>query len=106
MWGCSVYNVQDKYILRDIAITYCHNIYAADCGVPLVNRNVKLNYSSTLDGSVLTLTCAYEISNINLNTGITDEQTLHVTCHSNKTWIPDPVDFIKSCSPPGNYTGL
>ena len=71
-----------------------------------MNRNVKLNYSSTLDGSVLTLTCEYEISNITVNTSNTDEQTLHVTCHSNKTWIPNPADFIKSCSPPGNYTGL
>ena len=72
-----------------------------------MNRNVRLNYSSnsTLDGSVLTLTChsEYEMSNINPST--TDEQVLKVTCHS-KTWIPDPADFIKSCSLPGNYTGL
>ena len=29
---------------------------AADCGVPLVDSNAMLDYNSTLDGSVLTLT--------------------------------------------------
>ena len=43
-------------------VTQCRNNQwlnydAADCGVPLVNRNVKLNYTSTLDGSVLVLAC-------------------------------------------------
>ena len=61
-----------------------------------MNRNVKLNYTSTLDGFVLTLTCKNEMSNMNT----TDEEILNVTCHSNATsWIPDPADFIKSCSP-------
>ena len=67
-----------------------------------MNRYVKLNYTSTLDGSVLTLTCENEMSNINT----TDEQILKVTCHGNGSWIPDPAKFIKSCSsfttvPPG-----
>ena len=63
---------------------------AADhgCGVPHVDRNVKLNYNSTLDGSVLILTCENEISISNTN-----EQILQVTCHSNGSWIPDPADF-------------
>ena len=66
-----------------------------------MNRNVKLNYSSTLDGSVLILTCENEMSNINT----TDEQIFIMTCHSNGNWIPDPADF--TCSsfitvPPGN----
>ena len=65
------------------------------CGVPVVNKNVKLNYTSTLEGSVLTLTCENETSTMN----ITDEQILSVTCHSSRSWIPDPDDFIKSCSP-------
>ena len=56
---------------------------------------VKLNYISTLDGSVLTLTCENEMSNMNT----TDEEILNVTCHSNGSWIPDPADFIRSCSP-------
>ena len=48
------------------------------------------------------LTCENELSNINT----TDKQILSVTCHSNGSWIPDPADFIKSCSsfttvPPG-----
>ena len=50
-----------------------------------MNKNVKLNYSSTLNGSVLLiLTC---------ESNTTDEQILHVTCHSNGTWIPDPDQF-------------
>ena len=56
---------------------------------------VKLNYTTTLDGSVLTLTCENEMSNINT----TDEEILNVTCHSKGSWIPNPADFIKSCSP-------
>ena len=60
--------------------------YAADCGVPV--SNAKLNYSSTLEGSVLILTCE--------NDTFTDKQTLSVTCHSNGSWIPDPADF--TCS--------
>ena len=59
-----------------------------------MNRYVKLNYSSTLEGSVLTLTCENEMS---LNS--TNEMTLSVICHSNASWIPNPADFIQSCSP-------
>ena len=58
-----------------------------------MNRYVKLNYSSTLEGSVLTLTCENEMS---LNS--TTEMTLSVTCDSNGSWIPNPADFIQSCS--------
>ena len=61
-------------------------IHAADCGVPV--SNAKLNYSSTLEGSVLTLTCDTSES--------TDEQSLSVTCRSNGSWIPDPAGF--TCS--------
>ena len=57
-----------------------------------MNGNVKLNYTSTLEGSVLTLTCENDKSTMN----ITDEQILNVTCHSNRSWIPDPDDFICS----------
>ena len=68
-------------------------MHAADCGVPIVNRNLKLNLISTLEGSPLTLTCENEMS---LNS--TTEMTLSVTCHSNGSWIPNPADFIQSCS--------
>ena len=68
--------------------------HTADCGVPLVDKYLKLNYTSTLEGSVLTLTCENEIS---LNS--TTETTLSVTCHSYGSWIPNPADFIQSCSP-------
>ena len=59
-----------------------------------MNRNLKLNLISTLEGSLLTLTCENELS---LNS--TTETTLSVTCHSNGSWIPNPADFIQSCSP-------
>ena len=68
-------------------------IHAADCGLPLVDRNVKLSYSSTLEGSVLTLIC------ICGNEKYLNETTLSVTCDSNGSWIPNPADFIQSCSP-------
>jgi hypothetical protein len=63
-----------------------------------VERNVTLNYSSTLEGSVLTLTCENDTSRF------TEEQILSVTCHSSGNWIPDPTQF--TCSkfttvPPG-----
>ena len=46
----------------------------ADCGVPaLVDKNVTLNYASTLEDSVLTLTCESDTT--------ADERILHATCH-------------------------
>ena len=69
--------------------------HAADCGSLPTDRNLKLNFSSTLEGSVLILTCENEIISLNSTT----ETTLSVTCHSNGSWIPDPADFIQSCSP-------
>ena len=54
-----------------------------------MNSNVKLNYNSTLEGSVLTLTCPE-------NDTIADEEVLRVTCHSSGSWIPDPAQF--ACS--------
>ena len=55
-----------------------------------MNSNVMLNYSSTLEGTVLTLTCENDTS--------TDEQALIVTCHSSGSWIPDPAQFTCSSS--------
>ena len=63
-----------------------------------MDRNIKLNYSSTLEGSVLTLTCENEI--LSMNTTGPGEEILSVTCHSNRSWIPSQADFIKkSCLP-------
>ena len=70
-------------------------VHAANCRAPLVDSNVKLNYTSTLEDSVLILTCENEIPNVNA----TDKLILHVTCHNYGSWILDPADFIKSCSP-------
>ena len=67
---------------------------AADCGLPLVDRNVILNYSSTLEGSVLTLTCTCEHDTSTDHDG--GILRLSVTCHSSGNWIPDPVHF--TCS--------
>ena len=68
--------------------------HTADCGSLPADRNLKLNFSSTLEGSVLMLTCENEMS---LNS--TTETILSVTCHSNRSWIPNPADFIQSCLP-------
>ena len=57
-----------------------------------MDRSIKLNYSSTLQGSVLTLTCENEI---NMNA---TEEFLNVTCDSSGHWIPNPADFIQACS--------
>ena len=63
----------------------------------MVNRYVKLNFSSTLEGSVLILTCENE--KLMSTTNATDKQTLEVICHNSTTsWNPDPTDFIESCS--------
>ena len=62
-----------------------------------MDRNIKLDYSSTLEGSILTLICENEISNGNATES--DAEILTVTCDSNGRWIPDPADFIESCSP-------
>ena len=70
------------------------NYHTADCELPHADGNIKLNFSSTLEGSILTLTCENE--NVNMTTA---EEILNVTCHSNRSWIPDPADFIQSCSP-------
>ena len=61
-----------------------------------MDRNIKLDYSSTLEGSVLTLTCENEML-INMNIIGSDAEVLNVTCDSNGRWIPDPVTFIQSC---------
>ena len=65
---------------------------AADCGVPLVDSNVILDYSSTLEGSVLTLTCENDTSRSTDDS----EEILSVTCHSSGNWIPNPAQF--TCS--------
>ena len=77
-----------EFTLTHKAYILLHGLieYTADCGVPL--SNAKFNYSSTLEGSVLIVTCENDTS--------TDEQTLSVTCHSNGSWIPNPADF--TCS--------
>ena len=56
--------------------------------------NLKLKYSSTLEGSVLTLTCENEMSNT--NTTESDVEILSVICASNGSWIPNPADFIQT----------
>ena len=66
-----------------------------------MNRNVKLNYRFTLEGAVLILICKNEMSIMNT----TGEEILKVTCHSNASWIPNPADFIKSCSPITTVSG-
>ena len=89
---CLLYNYRYCY---DNNIVYIFK-HAADCGVPTMDRNVMFNNSiSTLEGSILTLTCENEKF---LNS--TNETTLMitVTCHSNRSWIPNPAEFTCSDS--------
>ena len=72
--------------------------HAADCGIPV--SNAKLNYTSTLEGSILTLICENDTSTDG------DILRLSVICHSSGSWIPDPAQFTCSSSsfttvPPG-----
>ena len=60
-----------------------------------MDRNAMLNYSSTLEGSILLLTCENKFQ-MSLNS--TNETTLSVTCHSNRSWIPNPAEFTCSDS--------
>ena len=71
-------------------------MHAADYGVPVVNSNMKLNFSSILEGAVLILTCKNK--NLRLYTNATDEKILKVTCHmcrNTTSWNPNPVDYIE-----------
>ena len=68
-----------------------------------MDRNVTLNYISTLEDFILTLTCKDDTS--------ADGQILRlsVTCHSSGNWIPDPTQFTCSPSttvPPGTETSI
>ena len=58
-----------------------------------MDRNVTLNYSSTLAGSrsVLVLTCESDIPAVSII-----KQIITVTCQSSGNWIPDPTQF--TCS--------
>ena len=59
-----------------------------------MDRNVTLNYNSTLAGSrsVLVLSCESDIPAVSIIKHI-----ITVTCHSSGNWIPDPAQF--TCSP-------
>ena len=74
-----------------IIINGYNDYHAADCGVPSVNRNIKLNFSSTLEGAVLILTCDNYLTS---NTNVTDQQSLTVICHSNTTIVGIPIQLI------------
>ena len=59
-----------------------------------MDRNVTLNYNSTLAGSisVLVLTCEGDMPAVSII-----KQIITVTCQSSGNWIPDPIQF--TCSP-------
>ena len=73
------------------SIACCVYLHAALCGIPVLNSNINLHFSSTLAGSVLILTCQ--------NDTVTDhdEQILIATCHRNGSWIPNPAQY--KCAP-------
>ena len=72
------------YVYR-ICIVYVQLIslynYTADCGHPILNSNVSLNYSSTLEDSLLTFQC---------KDGLFPEDVFTASCYQNGSWIPNP----------------
>ena len=60
-----------------------------------MNKNIELNYNSTLEGSRLTLACENDTDMPNINASTT---ILNVACHSDRNWVPNPTNFIESCS--------
>ena len=57
------------------------SLFTADCGHPIVNSNVSLNYSSTLEDSLLTFQC---------KDGLFPEDVFTASCYQNGSWIPNP----------------
>lgn len=67
-------------------------ISAVNCGDPITNLNVNLEYSSTLFGSQLLFWC---------------ENAKNVTtaqCSENAIWMPDPTELV--CSPSSTSTAI
>ena len=52
-----------------------------DCDTPVVNSNVSLNYSSTLEDSLLTFQC---------KDGLLPDDVFTSRCYRNLSWIPNP----------------
>ena len=52
-----------------------------DCTIPMVNSNISLNYSSTLEDSLLIFQC---------EEGLFPCGVFIARCHRNGTWIPNP----------------
>ena len=66
---------------------------AVTCDTPMANSNVNLNYSSTLEDSLLTFQC---------KDGLLPEDMFTSRCYRNRTWIPDPSGHACATSSAGN----
>ena len=68
------------------------NVYAADCGTPILaaDHSIVLMYNLTLEGSLLMFWC--EESPYNVVTSL---------CHRNASWYPNPSDEDCSINMPG-----
>ena len=64
-------------------ITYIQfiSLFAAYCGPPIANSNVSVNFSSTLEDSLLTFQC---------KDGLLPEDVFTARCYQNGSWIPNP----------------
>ena len=60
----------------------------------MVNSNVSLNFSSTLEDSQLTFQC---------EDGLFPEGLLLSRCYRNGSWIPNPSGHVCATSLAGNY---
>ena len=60
------------------------SVYMVDCGAPQ-STNVSVNYSSTLEGSILQFCCAE---------GFLPSDAYTAICHPNGSWVPDPTSYV------------
>ena len=74
--------------------THMHNTKSyihtptVDCRAPQFTRdncNVNVNYSSTLEGSMLHFSCVE---------GYLPSDVFTATCHPNGSWVPDPTSHV------------
>ena len=65
-----------------MAETLSAYINIANCEPPYNNHtNLTMSYNSTIEGSMLTFRCQFELNPNDTHTAV---------CHRNASWIPDP----------------
>ena len=68
--------------------------FTADCNTPIVNSNVGMNYSSSLEDSLLKFQC---------EDGLFPDRVFTARCYRNGSWIPNPSGHVCATSSAGKY---